>query len=112
MNPIGFDLQSLSVPLAEILPLRQLLSHITVSKKYAQIRASIMKVELIEPLSIAPRTTGSKHYFLLDGHVHLSILKELGKSEDACLVAKDDEGYTYNGEVNRVSSIQEHIMTW
>jgi len=106
----GFGLQLLMVPIKHILPSRQLSGPFTTSKKYAQIRASIKDVGLIEPLSISPKANGLNNYFLLDGHIRLSILRELGKIEVSCLVAKDDEGYTYNGRVNGLSSIQEHIM--
>ena len=106
----GFGLQPLMVPVTQILPSRQLSGPFTTSNKYAQIRASINDIGLIEPLSIATKANGSNHYFLLDGHIRLSILREIGEVEVPCLVAKDDEGYTYNGRLNRLSSIQEHIM--
>ncbi|NYT85019.1 plasmid partitioning protein RepB C-terminal domain-containing protein [Pollutimonas harenae] len=106
----GFGLQPMTVPVTQILPSRQVSGPFSLSKKYAQIRASINDIGLIEPLSIAPKLKGSDHYFLLDGHIRLSILREMGEVEVPCLVAKDDEGYTYNGRLNRLSSIQEHIM--
>ena len=37
-------------------------------------------------------------------------LRDLGRSVAPCLVAIDDEAYTYNNRVNRVSTIQEHFM--
>src|SRR5690606_15907365 len=110
MIDLGFDLQPQMVLVTQILPSRQISGPFTLSKKYAQIRASIIDIGLIEPLSIAPKLKGSVHHFLLDGHIRLSILREMGEVEVPCLVAKDDEGYTYNGRLNRLSSIQEHIM--
>jgi hypothetical protein len=38
------------------------------------------------------------------------VLKELGETEAPCLLAKDDETYTYNNRINRLSTIQEHYM--
>ncbi len=38
------------------------------------------------------------------------MLEVLAVTEIPCLIAKDDEGYTYNNRVNRLSSIQEHPM--
>lgn len=110
MIDLGFDLQPQMVLVSQILPSRQISGPFTLSKKYAQIRASIADIGLIEPLSIAPKMAGSNQYLLLDGHIRLSILRELGEIEVPSLVAKDDEGYTYNGRLNRLSSIQEHIM--
>ena len=47
---------------------------------------------------------------MLDGHLRLLALQDLGYEQAACLVATDDESYTYNNRVNRLSSIQEHYM--
>ena len=47
---------------------------------------------------------------LLDGHIRLAALKELKKNEAPCLISKDDEAFTYNHKVNRVSPIYEHLM--
>jgi ParB-like chromosome segregation protein Spo0J len=47
---------------------------------------------------------------LLDGHVRLAILKDLGQAETRCLVAADDEAFTYNKRVNRLATVQEHFM--
>jgi hypothetical protein len=40
----------------------------------------------------------------------LVILKELGHSTAKCLISLDDEGFTYNHKVNRLSAVQEHFM--
>ena len=37
---------------------------------------------------------------LLDGHIRLIALQELGYIEVPCLVATDDESYTYNSRIN------------
>jgi hypothetical protein len=37
-------------------------------------------------------------------------LKELGVNEAPCLFAKDDETYSYNHQINRLSTVQEHYM--
>jgi ParB-like chromosome segregation protein Spo0J len=47
---------------------------------------------------------------ILDGHVRHAILQELGVETAKCLIATDDEGFTYNHKVNRMSPIQEHFM--
>ena len=47
---------------------------------------------------------------LLDGHLRLMALRELGQASAACLISTDDEAYTYNKRVNRLSTIQEHMM--
>jgi hypothetical protein len=40
----------------------------------------------------------------------LAILKEMGQEKVACLVATDNEAYTYNHKVSPLSAIQEHFM--
>jgi ParB-like chromosome segregation protein Spo0J len=47
---------------------------------------------------------------LLDGHMRLDALRFLGATEAACVVADDDEAFTYNKRVNRLATIQEHYM--
>ena len=47
---------------------------------------------------------------LLDGHLRLDILNKTGDTQIDCLVSTDDEAYTYNHKVNRLSPIQEHFM--
>jgi hypothetical protein len=80
------------------------------SYKYRQILASMGEIGLIEPLSVTPANPETGQHLLLDGHIRLIALHELGHTEATCLIAKDDESYTYNTRVNRISTIQEHYM--
>jgi ParB-like chromosome segregation protein Spo0J len=66
-------------------------------------------VGLIEAPVVAPFKKG-KGYLLLDGHLRIMALKELGVERVSCLISTDDETYTYNKYVNRLSAIQEHRM--
>lgn len=108
--PLGFIPDTLLVPLDQILPSRKTPTGLITSVKFKQIRSSIDDVGLIEPLSVtaANKTTGQ--HLLLDGHIRLIALTELGFTEAPCLVATDDEAYTYNSRINRLSTIQEHFM--
>jgi RepB plasmid partitioning protein/ParB-like nuclease domain len=107
---LGFELNPILVFTEKILPSRKTPIAITTSRKYSQIRSSIEEIGLIEPLSVRSAIAETDQYILLDGHTRLLVLKELGVSEIACLVATDDESYTYNSRINRLSSIQEHYM--
>ena len=107
---IGFDLESLTVPVDKILPSRKAPVGISTSRKYMQIRSSIQEIGLIEPLSVGPADSKTGQHVLLDGHIRLIALQELNCSEVPCLVATDDESYTYNSRINRLSTIQEHYM--
>jgi hypothetical protein len=107
---LGFVPKTMSLPIENILPTRKVPAGIIGSKKFQQIHASIEEVGLIEPLSISSKQKNSEHHLLLDGHVRLLALKELKYTEAPCLIANDDESYTYNKQVNRLSTIQEHFM--
>lgn len=107
---LGFALDCLSVPTGKILPSRMVPSGFATSKKVAQVRASIEEIGLIEPLSVTPEIPTTGQHVLLDGHVRFTVLCDLGATEIPCLIAKDDESYTYNNRINRLSTIQEHFM--
>lgn len=107
--PLGFIPEPLLLPLSAVLPSRKTPEGLETTRKFKQITASIEAVGLIEPLSVG-RPNQSGQYILLDGHTRLVALKQLGFEKAPCLVATDDESYTYNNRVNRLSSIQEHVM--
>lgn len=107
---VGFNLETQTVPLDLLLPSKKVPDGAMTSRKFAQIKASIQEVGLIEPLSVAKPDPYKDEFLLLDGHMRVLVLKELGETEAPCLVAKDDETYTYNNRINRLSTIQEHYM--
>lgn len=107
---IGFDPSGAVVPLCNLLPTKQLKAVVKASQKYQQILASVREVGVIEPLIVFPHNGKTGTYLLLDGHVRMEVLKELGQSHARCLIATDDEAYTYNKRVNRLATIQEHVM--
>lgn len=106
---LGFEMRRIRLALADILPVRQVKDPYNI-KRYRTIRASIKEVGLIEPLMVYPFKAGPGKYLLLDGHLRYSVLKELGQIEAECLIAKEDEGFTYNSRVNRLNPIAEHKM--
>jgi len=106
----GFDRQGVLLPMASILPVKQLRPSQKASDKYLQVLSSVREVGVIEPLIVFPQNEKSDQYILLDGHVRLEILKQLGETHARCLISTDDEAYTYNKRVNRMATIQEHFM--
>ena len=107
---LGFDLEPLTVSVDKILPSRKTPMGVAKSRKFMQIRSSIQEIGLIEPLSVGPADPKTGQHVLLDGHIRLVALRELNQTEVLCLVAIDDESYTYNNRINRLSTIQEHYM--
>jgi hypothetical protein len=106
---IAFEMQKVRLPLEAVLPVR-LTKDLTSHRRYQTILASIREVGLIEPLMVHPQTGRTGKYLLMDGHLRQCALKELGETAADCIVAKDDECFTYNARINRVPPIQEHKM--
>lgn len=98
------------VLLDRILPTRRLEDAVKKTVKFKCIEASVRELGLIEPLVVFPAPKVEGQFLLLDGHVRLMILKAMGVVAAGCLVAADDEGFTYNHKVSRLSAIQEHFM--
>ena len=108
-NP-GFEANLRTIPINAVLPVKQLPVTVTKSQKYGQIAASIREVGLIEPPVVARAAGQDGSFILLDGHVRLHVLKEMGETTVTCLVATDDESFTYNKRISRLATIQEHKM--
>lgn len=107
---LGFESECIDVPLDALFPSKVLPKGVGGSVKFRQIRTSIGKLGLVEPIVIFPDKSSSDKFLILDGHLRVSALREIGATHVKCLVSKDDEAYTYNKRVNRLSVIQEHKM--
>jgi hypothetical protein len=107
---IGFELQKLRLALADLLPVKQYKNPEENIERYRTIRDSIKVVGLIEPLMVYPANGDGVKYLLLDGHLRVIALRQLGETEVDCIISKDDECFTYNARISRVSPIQEHRM--
>jgi ParB-like chromosome segregation protein Spo0J len=105
----GFQEKLIELAVGELLPTKNISISIKHSRKYAQVLSSIREVGLIEAPVVAPFKKG-KGYLLLDGHLRIKALKELEVERVSCLISTDDETYTYNKYINRLSAIQEHRM--
>jgi hypothetical protein len=106
----GFEANLRQIPIAAILPVKPLPTTLLKTQKYAQIAASIREVGLIEPPVVARVASRDGAFILLDGHVRLHVLKEMGEKSVTCLLATDDESFTYNKRISRLATIQEHKM--
>jgi ParB-like chromosome segregation protein Spo0J len=100
----------LRIPISQIQPLREVSDRVRKSVKYNQIAASIKEVGIIEPPVVVRDRDDPELFHLLDGHLRVEISKEQGIKAVVCLVATDDEAFTYNKRVNRLAIIQEHKM--
>ena len=99
-----------TIKVSQVLPMRRVSTTTKSTEKYLRISASMREVGIIEPIVVHPQNGNDGQYILLDGHLRLEILKANGEETVECLVANDDEAFTYNHKVNRLSAIQEHFM--
>lgn len=111
-NPvrIAFEDRIKVLPLSKLLPLTAVSAEVKQSAKYRQIANSVVEVGIVEPLVVANSRDEPDRYLLLDGHLRLAVLLDTGTTETACLIARDDEAFTYNKRINRLATIQEHFM--
>lgn len=107
---LSFERQSIVVAISQLVPLKTLRAGMKESRKYAQILGSVRAIGLVEAPAVAPDPKHPGRYFLLDGHLRVEALKDLGIQEVECLVSTDDETYTYNKRINRLAAVQEHRM--
>lgn len=107
---MAFEENELRIAVADIQPLKLVGSEIKNSPKYTQIVTSIREVGLVEPPVVARDRSERGKYLLLDGHLRIEVLKEMGEAEVVCLLSTDDEAFTYNKRINRIAIIQEHRM--
>jgi ParB-like chromosome segregation protein Spo0J len=107
---MAFEENEVRIAIADIRPLKLISGEIKNTPKYAQIVTSIREVGLVEPLVVARDRSERGKYLLLDGHLRIEILKDIGEAEVVCLLSTDDEAFTYNKRINRIAIIQEHRM--
>jgi ParB-like chromosome segregation protein Spo0J len=65
---------------ANILPLKQLNAAVKATQEYQQVLSSVREVGVIEPLIVFPQDGESDTFMLLDGHIRLEVLKQLGST--------------------------------
>jgi RepB plasmid partitioning protein/ParB-like nuclease domain len=107
----AFNLRGINIPIAQILPTKQVVTEEKKNATFRRVLSSIKEVGLIEPLIVYPQGSGKPiKYSLLDGNTRFEAMKRLGYENVPCLISTEDEGYTYNHKVNVVPPIQEHFM--
>jgi hypothetical protein len=107
---LAFERESVVVAIENLVPMKTLRFGMKESKKYDQIARSIRAIGLIEAPVVVPDRKRAGKYLLLDGHVRIEALKDLGILDVECLISTDDETYTFNERVNRLVPVQEHRM--
>lgn len=103
----AFEKEIVNIDVKNIVYSKDINAHLLNSRKFKVIVSSIEEIGIIEPPVV---TCKNGRYLLLDGHLRISALKKLNIPQVSCLLSTDDEAFTYNKHVNRLTNIQEHRM--
>ncbi|AYM08978.1 plasmid partitioning protein RepB C-terminal domain-containing protein [Agrobacterium tumefaciens] len=107
---ISFEQTIVELPMTAILPRKIIAEAQKKTVKYKRIASSISEVGIVEPIVISRLEEDEDKFMLLDGHIRFTIALDRGATTIRCLIANDDEGFTYNKRVNRLATVQEHYM--
>lgn len=107
---LAFERELVAVPIEHLTGLKPLRPQIKDSKKYGQIVASIRAIGVVEPPAVIRDSRKPGWFFILDGHLRIEALKDIGQAVVECLIATDDDTYSYNKRINRLTATQEHRM--
>ena len=102
---IGFKMETVQLRLENILPVRQVTEGQKKVGRYDVILNTLKTVGLVEPLVVYPQKGLPGNFILLNGHMRYLAMKELGMTTADCLIASDDERFTYNARINRLTAI-------
>jgi hypothetical protein len=107
---LGFQRELATIALDRLVPTKAMRVNFKLGKKYLQIVSSIRAIGVVEPPAVFPDNTRRDMFLLLDGHLRVEALRDIGERYVRCLIATDDEAYTYNKRLNRLSAAQENRM--
>src|SRR5687768_2416542 len=89
------------VSIGNLIPLKVIKPTVKAGKDYRRLVASARAVGLVEPPAIAETEDRPGYYYIVDGHLRIEALQELGIKEVDCIIATEEDTYTYNKRVNR-----------
>lgn len=78
---LGFDIDTPTLQIDQIVPLKIISEAAKTSRKFRQILASIKEIGIIEPPVVAKDRNSRGRYILLDGHLCIEALKQLGDDD-------------------------------
>ena len=106
----AFEDQMVEIPIDRIITLKQMTQSMKSGPKFELIASTVEKKGLVEPPVVFRCKDESGRFLLIDGHARIEVLKSLGETSVVCLIATDDEAFTYNKRLCRLATIQEHKM--
>ncbi|CDG89520.1 ParB/RepB/Spo0J family partition protein [Xenorhabdus bovienii] len=109
MLKVCFNNELIDISIEKMMASKPLPENVKSSIKYNQIKLSIKEIGLIEPIIIYFDDTG-KSIKILDGHLRIEAMKELGIKKACCIVSTINDCYTPNKHVNHLTIIEEQKM--
>jgi len=104
-----FNEKTVSFKLSDLIYTKKPPTNYKSSQKYIQIKSTISALGLVEPILIyIDGADGTAK--ILDGHLRVEALKDIGEERVACLVSTVYDTYTPNKKVNRITIIQIQKM--
>ena len=103
-----FDSRFYTFKVESLVYARTLPVNVKFSTKYKQIKASVDEIGLIEPIVVYINDANDK--VILDGHLRVEVLKELGITTAHCLISPVEDTYSYNKRVSRLTIVQAQNM--
>lgn len=104
----AFHNELIWIPIEQIILTKKIDKNFEKTTKFQSILSSIREIGIVEPLVVYPEE--NHQYILLDGHSRLHALKILGIDKVLCMLSTDDESFTYNKQINRLTAVQENKM--
>jgi ParB-like chromosome segregation protein Spo0J len=89
---LAFERDAVILSLDQIIPLKTMRPGTKEGKKYAQIVSSVGTIGFVEAPVVTRDQKRSGAYFLLDGHLRIEVLRDLGINEVEWLVSTDGRG--------------------
>ncbi|HAE7081058.1 TPA_asm: chromosome partitioning protein ParB [Salmonella enterica subsp. salamae serovar 42:z:1,5] len=105
----SFSNEFMHLDVYKLTPSKPLIHNIKDSIKYQQIKTSIAEFELVEPILVY-FDKKENEIRILDGHLRIEAMKELGIEKATCIVSTLDDTFTPNKHVNHMNPIQEYKM--
>jgi ParB family transcriptional regulator, chromosome partitioning protein len=103
------EIDGRDIELKQLKPLHTRDINLNTNTGFRKIVASIKSIGLIEPLAVY-RENGDDSYVILDGYLRYMACQQLGVQSVPCLIYKDNQAYSFNKNVNRLSAYQEIRM--
>jgi hypothetical protein len=105
---VAFEPETIVLALDTLKTDRPLVPAVFGSRKFLQVVASIAAIGLVEPVVVIREKDGG--FRVLDGRLRVEAMRRLRIDEALCLVATDDETYTYNKHINKLTTAQDSRM--